>query len=57
MATNTKQVGSGITDAFTRSILTGKPPEIDGTEGYRSLDVILTAMESAAAGKSLKIAG
>ena len=56
MATNTKQVGSGVTDAFTRAILTGKKPEIDGLEGYRSLDVILTAMESAKAGKTLKIA-
>ena len=56
MATNTKQVSSGVTDAFTRAILTGKAPEIDGMEGYRSLDVILTAMESAQEGKVLKIA-
>ena len=56
MATNTKQVGSGVTEAFTRAILARKAPEIDGMEGYRSLDVILTAMESAKAGKTLKIA-
>ena len=56
MSTNLKQVGSGVTDALTRSIQTGKAPEIDGLEGYRSLDVILTAMESAQAGKTLKIA-
>ena len=56
MATNLKQVSSGVTDAFTRSILTGKKPEIDGMEGYRSMDVILTAMEAAKAGKTLKIA-
>jgi len=55
MSTNTKQIGSGVSTAFTRSILTGKKPEIDGMEGYRSLDVILTAMESAKAGKTLKI--
>ena len=56
MSTNTKQVGSGVSTAFTHSILTGKKPLIDGWEGYRSLDVILTAMESAKAGKTLKIA-
>ncbi len=56
MSTNVKQVGSGIADAFTRAIVTRKKPEIDGEEGYRSLDVILTAMESAKAGKTLKIA-
>ncbi len=56
MSTNTKQVGSGVSTAFTRSILAGKKPEIDGMEGYRSLDIILTAMESAKAGKTLKIA-
>ena len=55
MATNTKQVGSGVTEAFTRSILARKAPEIDGLEGYRSLNVILTAMEAAKAGKTLKI--
>jgi len=56
MSTNTKQVGSGVSTAFTRAILTGKKPLIDGWEGYRSLDVILTAMEAAKAGKTLKIA-
>ena len=56
MSTNTKQVGSGVSTAFTCAILTGKKPFIDGWEGYRSLDVILTAMESAKAGKTLKIA-
>ena len=56
LATNAKQVTSGVTTAFTRAILTGRPPEINGWEGYRSLDVILTAMEAAQAGKMLKIA-
>ena len=56
MSTNTKQIGSGVSTAFTHSILTGKKPSIDGWEGYRSLDVILTAMESARAGKTMKIA-
>jgi predicted dehydrogenase len=55
LATNTRQVASGIIDSFTDSILAGKPPEIDGIEGYRSLDVILTAMEAAATGEMTRI--
>lgn len=55
IATNIKQVASGIIDSFTKSIATNTPPEIDGVEGYRSLDVILTAMESAKEGRTLKI--
>jgi predicted dehydrogenase len=55
MATNVKQVASGIIDSFTKNILENKPPEINGEEGYRSLDVILTAMDAAKQGKTLKI--
>lgn len=55
MATNARQVASGIIDSFTASILAGKAPAIDGLEGYRSLDVILTAMEAAQNGKMMKI--
>jgi UDP-N-acetylglucosamine 3-dehydrogenase len=55
MSTNLKQVASGIIDSFTQSILTNKPPEIDGMEGYKSLDVILTAMEAGHQGRILKI--
>jgi predicted dehydrogenase len=56
MATNVKQVASGIIDSFTKSIASNTPPEIDGMEEYKSLDVILTAMEAAKEGKTLKIA-
>jgi predicted dehydrogenase len=55
IATNTKQVPSGIIDSFTASIEAKTPPAIDGMEGYRSLDVILTAMDAAKAGKTLKL--
>jgi UDP-N-acetylglucosamine 3-dehydrogenase len=55
MATNVKQVASGIIDSFTKNILANKPPEINGEEGYKSLDVILTAMDAAKQGKTLKI--
>ena len=55
IATNEKQVASGVIDSFTRSILQGTPPAIDAREGYQSLDVILTAMDSAKSGKSTRI--
>jgi UDP-N-acetylglucosamine 3-dehydrogenase len=55
MATNVKQVASGVIDLFNACILAKKAPEIDGVEGYRSLDVILTAMDAAKAGKMTKI--
>jgi UDP-N-acetylglucosamine 3-dehydrogenase len=56
MSTNLKQVASGIIDSFTQCIESNTPPEIDGMEGYRSLDVILTAMEAGHQGRILKIA-
>ena len=55
IATNEKQTGSGVSDAFTQCLLKNKAPEVDGVEGYKSLDVILTAMEAAAQGKTLKV--
>jgi predicted dehydrogenase len=55
MATNAKQVASGVIDSFTKSILGGKAPEIDGVEGYKSLDVILTAQDAAKQAKVIKI--
>jgi predicted dehydrogenase len=55
MATNVKQVASGVIDAFTDSILRKRPPKISGAEGYKALDVILTAMDAARAGQTLKI--
>ena len=57
MSTNVKQVASGIIDSFTTAILARKPPEIDGREGYQCLDVILTAMDAAKAGKTARIGG
>jgi predicted dehydrogenase len=55
ISTNVKQVASGVIDAFTDSILSNKKPQIDGMEGFRSLDVILTAMEAAKKGRVMKI--
>lgn len=55
ISTNEKQVRSGVIDTFTRCILHKTPPEIDGHEGFKSLNVILTAVEAAKQGKVLEI--
>jgi UDP-N-acetylglucosamine 3-dehydrogenase len=55
MSTNAKQVASGVIDSFTKSILDKKAPEIDGNEGLKSLEVILTAQEAAREGCTKKI--
>jgi predicted dehydrogenase len=55
IATNDKQVSSGIMDRFVESIRTNTKPEIDGHEGYRSLIPILTAVEAAEQGRTLEI--
>lgn len=55
IATNEVQVASGVIDSFTDNIRLKKKPSIDGMEGFRSLDVILTAMDAAQQGKTLKI--
>lgn len=55
MATNEKQVPSGVIDAFVESIVTNTPPTISGEEGLRSLNVILAAFESQATGRMVKL--
>jgi predicted dehydrogenase len=55
MSTNIKQVPSGIIDSFTKAISENRQPEIDGMEGYRCLDAILTAMEAAREGKICRV--
>ncbi|MBT2285848.1 Gfo/Idh/MocA family oxidoreductase [Paenibacillus polymyxa] len=55
MATNEKQVPSGVIDAFVESIVTQTPPEISGEEGLRSLQVILAAFESEKTGQIVKL--
>jgi predicted dehydrogenase len=55
VATNVKQVKSGIMDMFVDAIQNDKQPLIDGNEGYKSLEVILAAMESAASGKTVRV--
>ena len=55
VSTNEKQVSSGVSDLFTDCILKNRKPEIDGAEGYKALDVILTGMEAAKTGRMLKV--
>ncbi len=55
VATNARQVASGIIDSFTDSILKRRKPEIDGDEGYAAMSIIITAMESSKQGKFLPV--
>lgn len=55
MATNEKQVPSGVIDDFVKSIVTDTPPAISGEEGLRSLKVILAAFESQKTGQMVKL--
>lgn len=55
VASNTRQVASGIIDAFTDSILKNRKPAINGEEGYRAMNIIVTALDAAKQGKMLKV--
>ncbi|MFP4143877.1 MAG: Gfo/Idh/MocA family protein [Phycisphaeraceae bacterium] len=55
ISTNVSQAVSEVIDTFTRHISEGTPPPIDGVEGYRALNAILTAMEAAEQGRMLKV--
>lgn len=55
MATNEKQVPSGVIDDFVKSIVTDTPPAISGEEGLKSLKVILAAFESQNTGQMVKL--
>lgn len=55
ISTNTKQLHSGMMDMFVTAIRTNTRPMIDGEEGYKAVNVILAAMESARSGKRVKV--
>lgn len=55
MASNDTQVASGVIDSFTDCIRERRKPVIDGLEGYRALNVILTAVEASKEGKTKRI--
>ncbi|MEX0745710.1 MAG: Gfo/Idh/MocA family oxidoreductase [Phycisphaeraceae bacterium] len=55
VASNERQTSSGVIDTFTDCILKNRKPEIDGIEGYRCLNVILTAMDASKRAKVLPL--
>lgn len=55
ISTNTKQLSSGVVDAFIDSIVNDTVPAIPGEEGRKSLKVILSAFESQATGQFIKV--
>lgn len=57
MATNEKQVTSGVIDEFVESLVTSTPPRISGEEGLKSLNVIIAAFESQDTKKIVAING
>ncbi|NLV92828.1 MAG: Gfo/Idh/MocA family oxidoreductase [Firmicutes bacterium] len=46
IATNERQVTSGVSEAFVNSIVNEKAPEISGEEGYEALKIILACLKS-----------
>ncbi|MDK2811481.1 MAG: hypothetical protein PWR27_2190 [Petroclostridium sp.] len=46
IATNLKQVNSGVSELFVDCILNNRAPEISGEEGYKALKIILACLES-----------
>ena len=55
MATNEKQLPSGVIDSFTECIINQTPPTIDGQEGLRALTVITTAIDASKEGVTKEI--
>lgn len=55
MATNIKQVSSGVMDAFVEAIKNNRKPEISGEEGYKALQIILACMEACRENKVVTI--
>ncbi|MEM8784181.1 MAG: Gfo/Idh/MocA family oxidoreductase [Planctomycetota bacterium] len=55
VATNEKQVSSGVADEFIEGILTRTKPRINGEEGFKALSVIVTSIEAAKEGKMKKV--
>ncbi|MUT67580.1 Gfo/Idh/MocA family protein [Paenibacillus sp. NEAU-GSW1] len=55
ISTNEKQLASGVVEAFIDAIVNNTTPEVTGEEGRKSLAVILSAFESQATGKFVKV--
>ncbi len=55
VSTNERQVSSGVNADFIDCIRKKRKPSIDGIEGYKCLDIILTAMEAATLKKTKRV--
>lgn len=55
ISTNQQQLRSGVIDEFIAAITENRPPIVTGIDGHNALAVIVTALESAKAGKWLDI--
>ncbi|MGF1635023.1 MAG: Gfo/Idh/MocA family protein [Phycisphaerae bacterium] len=55
VATNTSQVASGVMDEFVDCLRTNTPPRINGDEGWRALNVILSGIESSKTGSTVEL--
>ncbi len=55
IATNEKQIPSGIPDEFINTLLEGREPAISGREGANSLQVMLACVEASQTGKVTKV--
>ena len=53
IATNDKQVSSGVMDLFTKAILNDTKVIVDGYEGYKALEIIVNSVKSAKSGKTI----
>jgi predicted dehydrogenase len=53
--TNTKQIKSGVIDAFVESIVKDVKPEISGEEALEAMKVIAACIESSETGKSVRL--
>lgn len=53
--TNTKQIKSGVIDAFVESIVKDVKPEISGEEALEAMKVIAACITSSETGKSVKL--
>ena len=55
MATNERQVASGIPDMFVDCLLDGADMPFDGMKGYKALAAVVACMESCETGKVVKV--
>lgn len=46
ISTNTKQIKSGVIDAFVESILRNEPPQVSGEDDYKVLEIVFACLKS-----------